>query len=370
MTMHALQDMAGLLREPGPWCTVHAEVSSGTVTSREAAEVLTPNLARAVADAGGSEEDARAAAEVEWASPGTPGPVSRFVLIRGGQVMLNEVLPGAPERALVEVGPIPHLLPLAEVRGSDVDYLVVQAERAEAEIGRYRASARGALDSREVRGSTENLTKVPVGGYSQGKYQHRTEEIWRRNGADVAAEVNRIVDEGSEGRPVELVVIAGDERARLMVQDALSERAAALVQTLNMNSSAPGADRERFDQEVDALVARAAARKRREALTRLVDGIGRSSAGGWAETLHALREARVGTLILCPESAAGQTLLALGSEPWVAESEADALGAPVLGSADAAVVLLRAAILTKADTVLVPVGALDGGGGAAALLRW
>lgn len=364
--MLALQDFAELLREPGPWCTIHAEVSTGTVTSREATEVLTPNVSRAVTDAGGSDDDARAAGQLEWAAPGTPGPVSRFVLIRGGQVVANELLPGAPAKTVVHVAPIPDLLPLAAVRGTDVEYLVVQAERAEAEIGRYRASSGAALGSQEVHGSTENLTKVSLGGYSQGKYQHRTEEIWRRNGADVAAEVNRLVEEGG----LQLVVLAGDERARLMVQEALSERAAALVQTVDMNSSAPGSDKERFEAEVEAVVAGAAARSQREALARLADGVGRSSATGWAETLHALREARVGTLLLCPEAAQGQTLLALGAEPWVAETEGDAAGAPVLGAVGSAAALLRAAILTKADTVLVAPGALDGGVPAAALLRW
>lgn len=364
--MLALNSFAEMLREPGPWCTVHVEASTGTVTTREATEVLANNVSRAVAEAGASDDDVRAAEQLEWAARGEAGPVSRFVLIRNGQVVVNELVPGAPARPLVEVGPIPDLLPLAAVQNADVEYLLVQAERADAEIGRYRASAPAVLDSEEVHGDTENLTKVPLGGYSQGKYQHRTEEVWRRNGAEVAAEVNRLVEEGG----VQLVVLAGDERARLKVQEALSERAAALVRTVDMNSSAPGADQERFNEEVDAVVTEAAARRQHEALTRLVDGIGRSSAGGWAETVNALREARVGTLLLCPEAVEGQSLVALGAEPWVAESEDGAVGAPALGQADAAAALLRAAVLTKADTILVPSGALDGGSPAAALLRW
>lgn len=364
--MLSLKSLAETLREPGPWCTVHAEVSTGTVSTHEATEVLANNVSRAVTEAGGSENDARAAEQLEWAAIGEPGPVSRFVLIRNGQVAVNELLPGAPVRPVVEVGPIPDLLPLAEVQNTDVEYLLVQAERADAEIARYRASAHAAMASEEVHGDTENLTKVPLGGYSQGKYQHRTEEVWRRNGADVAAEVNRIVEEGG----VQLVILAGDERARLMVQEALSERAAGLAQAVDMNSSAPGADQERFAEEVDAVVAEAVGRRAQDALTRVTDGIGRSSAGGWAETVNALREARVGTLVLCPEALEGKNLLALGAEPWVAESEDGAVGAPPLGRADAAAALLRAAVLTNADTVLVPPGALDGGSAAAALLRW
>jgi hypothetical protein len=364
--MHALRDFAESLREPGPWCTVHADVSTGTVSSLEATEVLGENMARRLADAGARDEDAKAAERLVWSAKGAAGPVSRFVLIRQGEVVVNEVLAGAPTQPLVECGPIPDLLPLAAVRGSDVEYLVVEAERAEAKISRYRASTRAPIESQEVTGETENLTKVPLGGYSQGKYQHRTEEIWRRNGADVAAEVNRAVEDGD----IQLVVLAGDERARLMVQDALSERAGALVQTVDMNSAAAGADRERFEEAVDAVVAGVAARRQHEMLERLVGGLGSIAAGGWAETLRALQEARVDTLLLSPEAAEGRTLLALGAEPWIANDESEALGAPVLGSVDAAAALLRAAVLTRADTVLFPKGALDAGEAAAAILRW
>ncbi|MEA5454950.1 Vms1/Ankzf1 family peptidyl-tRNA hydrolase [Sinomonas sp. JGH33] len=363
--MRALADLAELLRDPGPWCTVHAEVSTGTVTALEATDVLGQNVSRALGQAGASQDDVRAAERLDWPAEGIGGPVSRFVLIRAGEVVVNELVPGIPRALVAEAGPIANLIPLATVRGADVDYLVVEAERADAEIRRHRASAFGPADRRELHGETDTLTKVPLGGYSQGKYQHRTEEIWRRNGAEVAAEVNRLVEDGG----VQLVVLAGDERARLKVQDALSERAAGLVQTVGINAVA-GADRARFEQEVDALVAGVAARRQRETLERLVAGLGSYAAGGWAETVRALQEARVETLLLSPEAAEGRTLLALDAEPWVAQDESESLGVPVLGPAAAAPALLRAAVLTRADTVLFPLGALDGGEAAAALLRW
>ena len=113
--MLSLKSLAETLREPGPWCTIHAEVSTGTVATHEATEVLANNVSRAVTEAGGSDSDARAAEQLEWAAIGEPGPVSRFGLIRNGQVVVNELLPGAPGRPVVDIGPIPDLLPLAEV---------------------------------------------------------------------------------------------------------------------------------------------------------------------------------------------------------------------------------------------------------------
>ncbi|WP_077489401.1 Vms1/Ankzf1 family peptidyl-tRNA hydrolase [Sinomonas mesophila] len=364
--MRALEQYADLLRGDGPWCTIYADVSTGTIDSLEATDVLGDSVARALAEAGADKESTTAAERLTWAAKGMPAPVSRFVVIRGGEIVVNEVLPGAPGAAVVDVGPIPDLLPLAEHLGGDLVYLVVEAERADAEIRRHRASEGGALDVHELHGTTENLTKVPSGGWSQGRYQHRTEEIWRRNGADVAHEVDALCADGS----VALVVLAGDERAQEKIRDALGDRARSLLHSVDMNSAAPGADRERFEREVGSLVAEAASSRRAKALERTAEGYGALGARGWGETVAALQQARVDTLFMDPDGVADRSLLALGAPPWIALHEGETLNAPVLGQARPAAALLRAAVLTDAETVLVPHGDLDAGHGVSALLRW
>ena len=365
--MRALEQYADLLRGEGPWCTIHADVSTGTVDTLEAMDVLGDNIARALADAGADKDSTTAAERLTWAAKGMPAPVSRFVVIRGGDVVINEVLPGTPPAGtLVDVGPIPDLLPLATHLGGDLVYLVVEAERADAEIRRHRASEGGPLDVHELHGTTENLTKVPSGGWSQGRYQHRTEEIWRRNGADVAREIDALVADGSVG----LVVLAGDERAQEKIRDALGERARSLLRTVDMNSAAPGADRERFENEVGLLVAEAAAARQARVLERTAEGNGALGARGWGETVAALQQAKVDTLFVDPGGVSDCSPLALGAPPWIALHEGESLNAPVLGRAKPVPALLRAAVLTDADTVFVPQGVLGEGHGVGALLRW
>jgi hypothetical protein len=363
--MRALQEYAEVLTGGGPWCTVHAEVSTGTVDTLEATEVLGGNLAKMAAAVGAATDDVTAIERLTWSAEGVPAPVSRFVLVRGGEVVVNEVLPSAPAQPRVVVGPIPDLLPLAEHRGADLRYLEVEAERADAEIRLAQASVRSPIAEQEVHGSTENITKVLSGGWSQGRYQRRTEEIWRRNGAEVAAEVDQRVESGGVG----LVVLSGDERAVGKVLEQLGERAASLTRTIAMNSAAPGADRDRYDHEVQLLLDEVIAGRQSRLLERMREGGGALAARGWGEVVRALQEARVDTLFMDPAAVAQRSLLALGAAPWIASTEAEALSAPVLGPADPAAALLRAAVLTDADTVLVSGGALDGGE-AAALLRW
>lgn len=363
--MRSLQEYAEVLTAEGPWCTIHADVSTGTVDTLEATEVLGGNLARMAEEAGASKETATAIERLTWSAQGVAAPASRFVLIEGGEVVVNEVLPSALAQPLVEVGPIPNLLPLAEHWGDEVLYLEVEAERADAEIRLQRATRRTPIAERELHGITENLTKVPSGGWSQGRYQRRTEEVWRKNGAEVAREVDRLV----EGGRLELVVVSGDERAVEKVRESLGERAASLVQTVKMNSAAPGADREKYEHEVQWLLDALVARRQLELLERMKEGGGARAARGWGEVVRALQEARVDTLFVNSQGVAERSILALGAAPWLASTEAEALAAPVLGHADAAAALLRAAVLTDADTVLVPAGVIDGGE-AAALLRW
>jgi hypothetical protein len=88
------------------------------------------------------------------------------------------------------------------------------------------------------------------------------------------------------------------------------------------------------------------------------------------EVVAALAAAQVDTLLLDPSAVDDRTLLALGDAPWVATAPEEALGAEVLAELPAASALARAALLTDARVVLASAGALPGGTGLGALLRW
>jgi hypothetical protein len=366
----ALKKYADLYRQPGPWCLAYLEASTGTVDSLEAGDVQPDNVRDALAGQGASKEDLAAMESAIEPASGLPAPVSRFVLVRDGRVMVNELLPGplsGSER--ISMDSIPDLLPLMKHQPDEFPYVVAEVSREEGEIRLHRAGRQKAEERQHVQGSDENLKKVPSGGWSQGRYQHHTEEIWRRNADQVVNEIDKVVRE----KQARLLVLAGDIRARQLVADQLSEASKAILRTVDAHTLAAGSDREKFDDEVNSLVAQQWAEEQQQLMERLAEQEGQAnpeSATGNGAVVHALQQAQVDVLILDDQALSEHTLLALGAEPWIASSEDEALGAEILGKVPAPAAMVRAAALTDARVQLVPSAALPDRVQVAALLRW
>ena len=359
-----------LFRKPGPWCMAYVDASAGTVDGLEAADVQPDNVRNALAGLGASEDDLEAVAGAIQPATGEPSPISRYVLVRQGEVVINELLPGAllgPEQISTDV--VPDLLPLLKHHPDGFAYVVTEVSREEGEIRLHRAGRQAAEESQHIRGSDENLKKVPVGGWSQGRYQRHTEEIWRRNADQVVEQIDRVVRENN----ARLLVLAGDIRARQLVADQLSEASKAILSTVDSHTLAAGSDREKFEDEVNSLVAQQWATEQGQLVDRLAEQEGQAnpeSATGFGAVVHALQQAQVEVLMFDDGSLTERTVLALNAEPWLATSEEESLGAEVLGKVPAAAALLRAAALTDARVELVPSAALPDGVEIAALLRW
>ncbi|WP_309074682.1 Vms1/Ankzf1 family peptidyl-tRNA hydrolase [Paenarthrobacter sp.] len=359
-----------LFRKPGPWCMAYVDASAGTVDGLEAADVQPDNVRNALAGLGASENDLEAVAGAIQPATGEPSPISRYVLVRQGEVAINELLPGAllgPEQISTDV--VPDLLPLLKHRPDGFAYVVAEVSREEGEIRLHRAGRQAAEESQHIQGSDENLKKVPVGGWSQGRYQRHTEEIWRRNADQVVEQIDRVVRENS----ARLLVLAGDIRARQLVADQLSEASKAILSLVDSHTLAAGSDREKFEDEVNSLVAQQWATEQGQLVDRLAEQEGQAnpeSATGFGAVVHALQQAQVEVLMFDDGSLTDRTVLALNAEPWLATSEEESLGAEVLGKVPAAAALLRAAALTDARVELVPSAALPDGVEIAALLRW
>ncbi|MEC5181506.1 baeRF2 domain-containing protein [Arthrobacter sp. CG_A4] len=366
----SLKEYADLYRREGPWCAAYVDAGTGTVDTLEAADVRPGNIRKALAGKGASAEDLAAIEEAIQPATGEPSPVARFVLVRQGTVELNELLPGplvVPER--ISVDPVPDLLPLVKHRPGEYPYIVAEVGRDSAEIRLHYAGRPGPDRVQDVEGSSENLSKVAGGGWSQGKYQHRTEEIWRRNADQVAEEIDRIIRNSG----ARLLVLAGDVRARGLVQDQLSEASRELLSIVESHTHTAGADQEAFNEQVNERVALQWAAEQQEVIERLAEQEGQAnpeSATGIGAVVRALQQAQVDVLIMNDEALGGHHLLALGAEPWIANAEEEALGADVLGRIPAPAALLRAAALTDAGILLLPEGVLPGKADIAALLRW
>ncbi|WP_423184672.1 Vms1/Ankzf1 family peptidyl-tRNA hydrolase [Arthrobacter sp. NyZ413] len=365
-----LAHYAELYRKDGPWVLAYVDAGTGTVDTLEAGDVRGGNTRDALAGQGASKEDIKAVEEALMPADGEPSPVSRFVLVRHGNVELNELLPGrlvAPEK--IEVEQLPDLLPLLKHGMEEYPYVVVEASRDGGEIRLHYAGAREAAVTEAVEGSGENLKKVPGGGRSQGKYQHRTEEIWRRNAGELASEIDRVVRDSD----AKLLILAGDVRARGLVQEQLADASRTLLRTVDSHTHTGGADPGALDDQVEQLVAEQWATEQQRLVERFAEQEGQAnpeSATGLGAVVGALQQAQVDVLILNDRALSERRLLALGSEPWLATSEDQALGADVVGSVPATTALLRAAALTDASVLLVPNGVMPDGVELAALLRW
>lgn len=366
----SLKEYADLFRLSGPWCTAYVDAGAGTVDTLEAADVRPGNVRASLESQGAATADLDAMEQAVQSAAGVPAPVARFVLVRQGKVEINEVLPGdmvLPER--ISVDPVPDLLPLLKHRPEEFPYVVAEVSRDNGEIRLHYAGNRTAVSASEVQGSDENISKYPGGGWSQGGYQHRTEEIWRKNADQMAKEIDNVVA-SSRAR---LLVLAGDVRARGLVQDQLSKASQALLEEVDSHTHTGGADREVLNNQVSAKVAERWAAEQQEMMDRLAMQEGQAnpeSAMGIGAVVRSLQQAQVDVLIMDDAQMSKRTLLALDAEPWIASSEEESLAAGVLGKVPASAAMLRAAALTDARVLLVPGPVLPDGVDVAALLRW
>ncbi|MFC4903110.1 Vms1/Ankzf1 family peptidyl-tRNA hydrolase [Kocuria oceani] len=362
---------AELFKSTGPWCTVYTDISTGTVDSLHAIDVLPENICRELEQQGASKADLAAVEAAVRPAEGVPDPVCRYLLVRDGTVEIDEVLPGPlAGRGVLEVGEVPDLTPLFRHRPDDFPYVVAEVGRDGGEICLEYASRARALDEQQIEGETEHLKKFPGGGWSQGRWQRHTEDVWRRNTEQVAEQIDKVV----AGSGAQLVVLAGDLRARGLVEEQLSKAARALVSVVDANTRAEGSQSADFAHQVEGRVAEVIAHRQHELLERLAEQRGRpdpTAVSGIEPVVAALQQAQAETLLIDDTHLdAEQELLALDAEPWIAVTESEAVGARVLGRVPADAALVRAAVLTDGRPVFVPPGALPDSTDVAALLRW
>ncbi|MFC6258301.1 Vms1/Ankzf1 family peptidyl-tRNA hydrolase, partial [Kocuria oceani] len=323
---------AELFKSTGPWCTVYTDISTGTVDSLHAIDVLPENICRELEQQGASKADLAAVEAAVRPAEGVPDPVCRYLLVRDGTVEIDEVLPGPlAGRGVLEVGEVPDLTPLFRHRPDDFPYVVAEVGRDGGEICLEYASRARALDEQQIEGETEHLKKFPGGGWSQGRWQRHTEDVWRRNTEQVAEQIDKVV----AGSGAQLVVLAGDLRARGLVEEQLSKAARALVSVVDANTRAEGSQSADFAHQVEGRVAEVIAHRQHELLERLAEQRGRpdpTAVSGIEPVVAALQQAQAETLLIDDTHLdAEQELLALDAEPWIAVTESEAVGARVLG---------------------------------------
>lgn len=362
-----LSFIRGLYDVPGPWASVYLDATHHTEPSRAAVKIRWKDLRRSLRDQGldeptlhalqaelVDEQTMRALDSAEPEGRKHRGWHGLALFAAQGEVRHAELLSEPPQRDIADVSPLPHLTPLLSQRGEQVPTVRVIVNRAGADID---DPSGGVIH-------VEGHHLVPIrkshwGGWSPEHLQRTADLPWHHNAKEVAEQLDRFAD--SVG--AELVIVAGDVRARQLLIDQLAQRWRARLVEVDGGSRAHGADLTAIDRAVEQAVAEVAARRRAAAVDRFLAQFqvpGRGSAvAGVPAVSAAFDRAQVETLLLDPDN--------------VGQSQPTSWGGG--GRADDA--LIRSAALTDAELVLVSSGNgwLNGGGrrlddGVGAVLRY
>ncbi len=268
-----------------------------------------------------------------------------LIVVRGkGGPSLAEFLAEPVQNLMVHEGPVPRLAPLIEARSRVIAHVVVETDRAGADLTAFDGTTVTA--TKTVEGDTEHIHRGQSGGWSQARFQQRAENTWEHNANDVAdavADLARQVD-------ARLIAVSGDVRAQTFVLESLPQDVSGIAVKIEAGSPEGIAD------EVVRLLADQVASH----VVELADRFRTAQANGpatsdTATTLDALAEGRVDTLLVHDD---GSTEPTIGAERPELPS-----GARVVDAA------IAAALRTDATVVVVPrLALLDGP--IAALLRW
>lgn len=357
MRLDAVRDV--LSRKP-PFVTVHSEVGRASENARQQADARWTTLRHRLE---GEPIPAEVTDEIGTrlqALPGVAGAARRTIVATDDGVVLDELLTTpTPWPESTDVGLLPDLSAWLTQSGRLVPFCLVVVDRQGADIGFHRGLGVPGSDDLTVEGDDYYLTKVPQGDWAQKQFQQTAENTWQRNAEDVADAVRS----GLREHPAEVVLLAGDQRARHLVADALDAGVGTVVH-LDSGGRAAGTSDEARWAEIERVLADVEAHAEATALERLheAEGQGRGAVRGLHEVLDALAESRAEHLLVDLRALHDQEVDPAG-HPGLVMPEG------VSGHLPADRVLVAAAAATQAEVSVLSAGQ-DGLPEVAALVRW
>lgn len=286
-------------------------------------------------------------------------PIARLLVATETEVCLDDLVQERVRMPVATWSPLPDVAPWVTLRDASIPFLLVVADREGSDIEVYSASTREPSRKETVHGERDFIHKVNVGGWSQGRYQNSTEEVWHRNAKQTGEIIDRYV---ARGMP--LVILAGDERARVEIAGVLSTRASEHMVQVEAGGRAAGSSRAALEEAVAEVLRGEVVARRLDRVHEFQERKGRRGAVATSveEVLDAFVLGQVDTLLLDAASSREQAV-----RP--AEHRGLNLGLETSAEVPLDQALICAAARTAADVVVVPPRVL-GGSPAAALLRW
>lgn len=284
-----------------------------------------------------------------------------------GSLLHREHAPDPPAADHAVYDNLAALAPLVRLRQAAPPYVLVIADRRGADI----VTVARAAEPREttVEGDDAPIRKVMPGGWSQRRYQQRAENTWDANARDNAAAVAQACDRIG----AELVVVAGDVRARELLVRHLPDRYAARVTDIGGAARTGDGSRDDIEQETRRWVATVGARHTVEVLEKFREERGQHdrAADGVDATFAALNASQVDALLV-HDDWSDDRRACIGRDPIPVARDAatlESLRVDGIESGRLTDVAIAAALGTGAGVCIVPRagGPTDGLG---AVLRW
>jgi hypothetical protein len=353
----------------GPFATVYLDATRATETGARELDVRWKDVRVDLAARGADDATLEAIEQAIGGDLGTPGRHGLVVVAADGELCFSAVLRDPPATTSASWSPLPHLMPYLAQRASEVPHIVVVADRTGADV--YLVGADGGEQEQTVTGSaTYPLHRTGADQWDERQFQHRVENNWETNAADVADAVRRL----HASNPVPLIVVAGDVRARSMISDALGAIHGTSVRVVEHGGRAAGASADSLQHAVLDEVLRHVWRERRAVLEHLRDNLGRHeyAAAGVAAVVAALRMAQVDTLVISDEpSSTLRAWIGPGATDFgLDDAEAADLGVTSIEHERLDAALIRAVHGTGAQLVVTPGGHDYLPDGIGALLRY
>ncbi|HWJ83247.1 MAG TPA: Vms1/Ankzf1 family peptidyl-tRNA hydrolase [Nocardioides sp.] len=343
-----LQQIRNVLDHPGPYVTLHLDVSRATEDARQQAASRWTTTRHELEHQGVSQELIEQLGERLAEPTHLPGEVRRTIVASPEQVLLDDARSGGsswPET--VSVGPLPDLAGWLSMTDGQFPFALVRTDRVGADIEMYVAPSRPAAERTTVAGDTFDITKLPEGDWAQDKYQRRAENTWAAN-ARLVAEQLRALD--ARYRP-RLVVLCGDVRACAELASVLGEVPGATVVTVGSGGRAAGTSEEALWDDVHRLLDEQRARDTDELLQELARGtaVGEGVITGPDRVADAFVKGGVERLVLDLEDAHNAQVTAADHEGLALPG-----AAPSAGPLPADQVLVAAAAMTDAELAVLP----------------
>lgn len=357
-----------LYTRSGPWASVYIDTSHDpTEDSARIVRLRWDHLRRDLHEAGADERTMDAIwAEIQ-SGKDDPERLGVAVLANGGEVVVAEHLTEPLPQEEARWSPLPHAMRLVAQLGERVPWLRVVIDRSGASLTSVTAGDQPRTSN--VRGSEVfPPRKSRPGGMSSSRLQRAAEVHWDRNAADIAGSVT----EAAERIGAEVVVLAGDVRARQLLRDRLPERVRDLVVEVDGGSRGAWAPTDPLDEATAEAITRHATERVSTVVDKFAANDGRDGVTGFADVIGVLRQALVDTLLLVDDPSAKETLW-IGPEPTdlamtPQELIESGVPEPIEERADAAI--LRALAATGAELVLVEEGAVQLSSGMGAIVRY